>query len=345
MDKVGSMKYKACFSMISRCLLVLLLVLSGAGVNAATQEITIEVSSKSTSQREKAQQQGIEEVLVRLSGDANIASSEAVSDIIANADEWITEYGYTEKDDKYQLTLSFNEDELREELENTGAPVWGAARPDVVVWWVKGHGGLTADSDSDSGAHEALLKQAKKRGVPLVYPRLDRADEKIISPSDIRGKYTRQITKAATNYKTSFSLAVVQDGKTSLHWELLNKSDSLSDGTVEADSESALGKKLADAIADELGKRFAVSGGEAKPYKINVRGVSNLSSWRNLQKILSGQTGVKNVRATNILDNEARVSLSYSGGIEQLEYALTMLSELSLCGGEDDDVDLVLCWQ
>lgn len=329
---------------LNHVFLLILFALFATSAQAQLHAVKVPVEDRSNKVRAEAEKVALEEMLVRLTGQADARHISGVEDILNNASAWVDQYSYEKDDEQQYLLFGFDEKQLRNELADIGAPLWSEVRPEVVVWWVKQHRDVVSQDAATEEVHQSLLKQAERRGVPLRFPRMDSADRDYIAASDIRGQFNDQIARATESYNTALALAVLQENNQRLRWQLLNKQEVLDSGTLTTDDEEQLGKQLAFAVANTLGERFAVAGGDLQTITVAVKGVNKLVDWRKLETILQGQAGVKNVNVRRLAAEQVLLAVNYAGEIEQLKQVLVFRNELSACPG-DTEAALTLCWR
>lgn len=325
--------------------IVLVVMLSALAVSAQAQSHTVNVpvEDRSNGVRAQAEKTALAEMLTRLTGQVSVNDLAGVDAILENAGAWVDQYSYVEIDQQQYLSFGFNEAQLREELANVGAPLWSAVRPEVVVWWVKQHRDLVSQEQATEEAHQGLLAQAGRRGVPLKFPLMDSEDKNRIAASDVRGQFYDQIARATERYNTALALAVLQESDQRLRWQLLSKQQVLESGTLAANQEQHLGEQLATAVANALGERFAVAGGEVQEFTLAVKGINALQHWRQFEQTLYGQAGVKHINLRALEAHALLLEVAYAGEPEQFKRVLLLGNELSSCPNVLN-AELTLCW-
>lgn len=332
------------FVWCKRIVLVVMLSVLAMGTQAQPHTVKVPVEDRSNGARVQAEKTALAEMLTRLTGQVNVSELAGVDAILENAGTWVDQYSYVEVGKQQYLSLGFNETQLREELANVGAPLWSAVRPEVVVWWVKQHRDLVSQEQANEGAHQGLLAQAERRGVPLKFPLMDSEDRSHIAASDVRGQFYDQIARATERYNTALALAVLQESDQRLRWQLLSKQQVLESGTLAANQEQRLGEQLATAVANALGERFAVASGELQEFTLAVKGINTLQHWRELEQILHGQAGVKHINLRTLDSQQLLLEVAYAGEPEQFKRLLLLGNELSSCPNVLN-AELTLCWR
>src|SRR5699024_307858 len=331
-------------SWLNHVFLLILFALFATSAQAQLHAVKVPVEDRSNKVRAEAEKVALEEMLVRLTGQADARHISGAEDILHNASAWVDQYSYEKDDEQQYLLFGFDEKQLRDELADIGAPLWSAVRPEVVVWWVKQHRDVVSQEEATEDVHQGLLEQAERRGVPVRFPRMDNKDRDYIAASDIRGQFNDQIARATENYNTALALTVMQENDQRLRWQLLNKQEVLDSGSLNVADEGQLGKQLAAAVANALGARFAVAGGDLQTFAVVVKGVETLVDWRRLETVLQGQAGVKSVNVRRLSAGQVLLAVDYAGEIEQLKQVLVFRNELSACPG-DTEAQLTLCWR
>lgn len=329
---------------VQQIFLFVLFVIFSASVQAHQQAVKVPVEDRSNKARAEAEKTALEEMLVRLTGQADARHIAGVDTILSNASAWVDQYSYEKEDGQQYLLFGFDEKQLRDELADIGAPLWSEVRPEVVVWWVKQHRDVVAQDEAVEDVHQSLLAQAERRGVPLRFPAMDNRDRDYVAASDIRGQFNDQIARATENYSTALAVTVLQESDQRLRWQLLNKQQVLDSGVITAEDEEHLGKQLSDIVANTLGEHFAVAGGDLQAFAVVVKGVRALQEWRQLETILQGQAGVKSVNLRRLEAERLLLAVEYAGAVEQLKQVLVFRNELSACPS-DSEAALTLCWR
>ena len=130
-------------------LLGLCLVARAESLNTVVQS----VDGRGDSERQQALQQGLRDMLVRLSGKQQVLDQPVTEQALAQLDRWVTRYDY----DGDNLVVRYDTRGLMDFMASEGASVWGFPRPQVLIWLVDqgaGRGELVA---GDHALREALI--------------------------------------------------------------------------------------------------------------------------------------------------------------------------------------------
>lgn len=346
------------FSRVARQTLLLMLLAVAGAVSAQTlSEVTLPVADRSTEARGATLRAGLEQILVRLTGSRAPDTVPGAAAMLDAPESWVAQYGYVGSNDALQLQARFDVQAISDQLARNGAPVWGAARPPVLLWVVSDRGDIHS-RDSDANFMQALRSGAEARGLPLLLPVMDDTDRARISASDIRGRFDRQLREASRRYDSPLSATVVYytSGRPSLRWRIVQEGSTLREGQLNADSEAALARDLADTLADFMADLYAVQGSEARLARLEIDGINSLGDWQSVRTYIARQAGVRDV-ALGRLDGEvAELRLDFAGDSAQLERLLTLSGDLQRCAAQPasgelapvtaptDGILLRLCW-
>lgn len=321
------------FSCIARQMLLLMLLAVAGGAAAQTlSEVTLPVADRSTEARSTALRTGLEQILVRLTGSRTPDTMPGAAAVLDAPESWVAQYGYVGSGDALQLQARFDVQAISAQLARSGAPVWGAARPPVLVWAVSDRGDIHS-RDSDAAFVRALRARAEARGLPLLLPVMDDTDRAQISASDIRGRFDRQLREASRRYDSPLAATVVYytGGRPSLRWRIVQEGGTLREGQLNADSDTELAATLADTLADYMADLYAVQGSEARLARLEIDGLNSLKDWQAARTYIAGQAGVRDVALSRLQGKVAELRLDFAGDSAQLERLLTLNGDLQRC--------------
>ena len=318
----------------------------------ALGQVSVPVADRETGSRNQAIEQGLEQVLVRLSGQPAPRSLPGASELFGAPARWVQQFGYEQVEPVLvepvtgtppanparpgiRLAMQFDVSAVISAMEKAGLPVWATHRPPVLVWLViqrPGVGEILSRDHADP-ARPALMDQARLRGLPLVLPAMNDRDQGVISPADIRGRFDHVIDQASAPYGTRFRLvAVMYTGSTArLRWRLLDGASEVADGELEGGDEAFLVAQLADQVTQYFVSRYTVTAGAGVERRLTVRGVASLQDWHTLERYLSGLAGMKQARMAAVSADQVQFALVFGGGDEQLMRLLEVNRHLDLC--------------
>ena len=294
-------------------------------------EAKIPVFTQGREERNEAIRKAFAEVLVRISGRADIVGSEDYPGIIT-AIESATRYAQQfrfyqanpqptdKKAPKLILWVRFDEKAVSRLLSTNQLPVWGDARPATLVWLVvdnRGHRQLVGNDVTDP-THAVIQERARVRGVPLRFPLLDLTDRSSLRVSDVWGNFESTILKASQRYQTEAVLVgrVYQgySGSWTARWSLYadgRRQDWAVTGTEVAE---VLAPGI-DKTAESLAVRYAQVGQtEDGQVLVLIKDIKGLADYNRAMNYLQALSHVSKVNPYQVEQQSAIFQLITAGG-------------------------------
>ena len=298
------------------------LLLISASVQASSikrmYEVSLPVVSQETLVRRTAFEQALIEVSVRVSG-----TSLAPTQLNLNqATQMVSQYRYQtmteeEVDDymkqtkallppKYKLWIQFDEGKIKKLLRDNSLPIWGYQRPNVLVWLAvkDGKNRYILKKSDRSLIKDAVIRESRKRGLPIVWPEFDATDQKLVSFIDVWAKFWEPVKQASKRYPVD-AMIVGQmnwaNGSWQVDWSLFleDKTDTWQLTALDLGLLMSSGVGVA---TDHISSRFAVFADSTNDAKLLVR-ISDLDSVKNYAAAthyLSSLAPVKHVFASEV---------------------------------------------
>ena len=277
---------------------------------------------------QKAREQALEQVLIKVSGQSAITQNEVIRKAMANNSAYISQFGYGSLDGQQTLELSFDRAQIRNLLTQANATLWSAQRPSVLVWMVN-DANRNRDIVWDQSGHtfEPQLKHAADaRGVPVMMPIGDFEDITAINIPDLWGGFVQPIAGASTRYQPDAVLVVrirqQADQSVKLGWQLFaDKPEFLAtsqsapvEGRSSGASAAAL-TEMMDQVADQLAAKHAVQLGGAGEgdFAIQVGNIRSTEDFFALERLLTNLTSVASVNASKVQGNKVVFEVNLLG--------------------------------
>jgi len=289
------------------------------------------VFSQSRDERNEAIRIAFTEVLVRVSGRADIGKPEEYPGI-ATAIETATRYAQQfrfykvnppptdPKAPKLLLWVRFDEKAISSVLRANQLPVWGDTRPATLVWLVVDNRGrrTLVGNDSTDSAHAAIQERARLRGVPLRFPLLDLTDRSSLRVSDVWGNFESTILQASERYQTEAVLVgrVYQgsSGSWTARWSLYADGHRQDWTVTETEIASVLEPGI-DKTAESLALRYAQVGHtEDDQVLVLVKDIKGLSDYNRAVNYLQGLSHVSKVQPYQVEQSKALFQITTAGG-------------------------------
>jgi len=323
---------KNIFYLLSVCTLLLPHLAMSAIVDGL-YEAEISVPNQSKSERSKAMSEGLGEVFIKVSGNPQVITIDAIRDAMGKAGSYLQQFLYRRPADvknanpnqsrNQVLWLLFDEKSINKILRDNSQPVWGRTRPSTLVWLaVEQDGGRFLLGSGGREEFGALLRyEAKRQGLALVLPLMDLQDQRQLSFSDVWGGFQDPIEVASQRYPAEAILV----GRMSLsrsdiwtaRWSLYEGSEPITWESQGRFAEEIIRLSLAQ-VTGTLASRYAVildddSGGEMR---LSIQGVNSLEQYARINDYLQSLQPVQAVLPQTISDGAARYRLKIRGNAD-----------------------------
>lgn len=319
------------------------------------------VASQDSGERNRAAGQGLQTVLIRISGNTNLHQEAAIQLALNNPQDYYYQYSYGNTDKTFQvgqeiipaqiLKIHFEPSSVAKLLRTAGYPVWGNNRPSVLIWLVvETESGRIVLSEADNTeVKSALLQEARRRGLPLVFPLLDLEDKAKLSVTALWGQFHYQIEGASSRYRADSILSgriyQGQDGEWIGRWSWRIDDRWVSFDSLQIHLSDFVGE-VVDRLADILAARYGIASSAGSSVWLRVEAVEDLDDYFQLSKYLEKLTPVVDVYVEEVSGSEILYRLSTEGRIQQLIELIQLDQKLFLLasGAEGDRQILHFRW-
>lgn len=284
--------------------------------------------------------EALAEVLVKVSGQRDIARDPALRALLGEASGLVQQYQLVERD---EVRVDFDGEALVRALDAADVPVWPAQRPVTAIWLAYDQGDgerriLEAGADAalpvagpgDSPERAAaatrtpaeirqtMVDAARRRGVPVVLPLLDGQDLGTVTVSDIWGDFSGPVLEASARYAAEAVLL----GRARLFpmepervtWTLLLGEERLVwEGDLTAGPEG---------LADRLAERQAARRSAIQAVRVVVGDVASFADYGRISAYLRSLGGVESSAVEELSDDAVLFRLTVRGGVSRLTAAI-----------------------
>ncbi len=306
---------------------------------------TAPVSDESASKRKPAIKQALIQVLIKLTGDRNIAKSSGINTLTERPERFVQQFRYQQAADQdgqqnqvpfQQLWVQFDETALNDVLRSYGLNVWGKERPSVLVWLAhEGNATRSLVSFEESPEYLTMLEQrASARGISLLFPLLDLEDSSRISVSDVWGGFKEPVLHASKRYQSD----VVLTGKLVQILPTLWESQwsvYIDDQEMRWTSQSELPEIVleegVDELVDKLATQYANTGStRTEVIELLVSDINELDEYARTLSYLESLQSVTAVQVKRVTTDEVMFELVSHGGLTAFNQTISLGKTLEL---------------
>lgn len=326
------------------CALVLLLPLWASSAQAARVQnlysAELLVAQQTMQVAPELGGQALAQVLVKVSGRAQVLETDAVISALASPSRYIQQFSYQSagqmltNDEGVEvpaqiLRLDFIPSLVDQLLQQAGFRPLGAVRPGVLVWIVEERGRqrefLGREEDP---AFAPMRERARERGLPVYRPLLDLEDQAALSVGDAWGFFTDPVLKASSRYQADAVLVgrlFPRSGGWQSRWMLLHNGERvLFDGQGET-----LDQHLSEAVDQTADRVFAdyvvrVADDGADGVLIEIAPVNRFDDYAQVVDALRELTVVRAVQLTEQNNEVLTLKLQLNGSLSQLQRAIAL---------------------
>ncbi len=325
---------------------LLLLVALNPSASAAVRvdglfDVTVAVSGQAPAERARALSEGLKEVISRLAATQNIDRYPPLQAALADPSQFVQQYRYQRQPANAQsaaqavageaLWMRFDRGAIEKLLRDNGLPVWGAERPNTLVWLAveDGNDRHLIAADSSDPVRVELEKQAQIRGVPIMFPLLDLKDQRQLSFADVWGGFADTVAAASARYSPEAvligRLRHAPDGSWDARWLLTNQGQEKAWTTRGADLTTMLGDGIGG-VADALAARYAMAAGQGGHTQVTltVAGVAKLQDYAKVGKYLTSLAAVVDARLTDVAPDQISYTVDVRGNSDVLAQSFAL---------------------
>jgi hypothetical protein len=349
-------------------LLAMIVVILCSVISAQTYGARIEhlnegqiiVTDQSTSTQKRAGKRAFQQVVVKLSGDANVLENTQVKRAATNFEQYLVSSTFVQDMDKLVYQVEFSEQKVIELLRSENLNIWGNRRP-TSLFWLAIEDDLTKNKTlvTQSSASEYLdvIKQASyNRGLELVMPIGDLTDSMNVSTMDVWGLFSSSIfnnsTRYGTNYVIGARLGVVFDDfsaseKLELSYFITN-GQTIETSKLVGNDMAELIAEFVDEYANYLASLYSVGSeldSEIYPITLNIAKVDSLVKYRKVLEILSSLAVTQNVELSSQSKDIASFTLLSNVPVKRLKTILKLEQSLLEPEYQRLNTDLVIDYE
>jgi len=284
----------------------------------------VPVASQTEDLKQQAVEDGFQQVLIKLTGNPQIAANPMIRTSLRRADYYVQEYSYmapTPDASEYILRVRYDVDDVNRLLRHAGASFWGENRPLLLVWLTVRNDANDAEivaSEAPGGEYAALKQQSRKFGIPLIFPMMDMDDINKVSVDDVSQMNVALLSEAAKRYSPdAILIGNIQISKAGVQgkWRLVlgdtNWDWSTADKTMPDEMATIM-----NFISQTLAKNYIVKSAgntQAQILKLQVSNVFQRGDLALLMQYLKQLTPVERVDLAQVAGNVVVLTVAING--------------------------------
>ncbi|MCI0591494.1 MAG: DUF2066 domain-containing protein [Gammaproteobacteria bacterium] len=298
--------------------------------------------------RKQALATALRVVLVKITGDRNVASRSALVPLLEDAQHYVQQYRYRTESpatgngtasntEGLTLWVRFDAGALDRRLRELGVSIWDQERPSTLVWLViedtKGRRLIGTDEPSEYAP--VLTERAGVRGIPVLVPLMDLEDSGSIKSTDVWGDFAEPILKASERYHPDAVLAgriaPVSPGFWEGRWTLYVDGQSVN-WVSQGDLPAFVLDEGIDTLADNLATRFARTGvyTETAGVEVVVTDIFNVDEYARVLRYLQSLKAVTDVQVRRVDPGKVTFLVVARGGADAIAQAVSLGDTLEL---------------
>lgn len=272
----------------------------------------------STTSANEWQRQALAQVLVRVSGKADVSELPQVKAEMAKASGYIKQFENVRQAGANRMRVLLDAQKVNQLLQQQGIAVWGALRPDTLVWLVEQKGSERQFVRQSSHPANVAMQQAfRHAALPLTIPLYDMDDLLSLSETDVWAGFWLPVEQASSRYSADVVIIAsiekqITDDKEQfrLSWQRQADGRTLRND-ITAEDETALMQQFALVMAAQLSERYAsvLSQESAAQFRLQVLGLNNLTDIVQVQRLLQQVVGVSQVTVSSYQDSIAHYAV------------------------------------
>ncbi|MUJ29410.1 DUF2066 domain-containing protein [Aliivibrio fischeri] len=278
-----------------------------------------------------AKQEGLVNVLIKVSGQTDIAQNEVIKKALTQSDRYVTQMSFVEYDNAPRaMKLGYNSKMVLNLLTQSEQSIWETPRKSVLVWIVNEYNYQRSIiwEQSNNSLITRIKEAANERGLPVMFPVGDFDDVTSIEIPDLWGNFKKPIADASERYNPQAILVVKVRGNSS-SWTLFDTTPQYlpTTSTKPLEGRESGAVQLADMVnnvSDYFAKKYTKNLGAvvSQSEMISIEGVHSTRAFFTIEKQLKQLNSVASVQVDTIQGNKVTYTLNLLGDFEQFNQEL-----------------------
>jgi hypothetical protein len=307
-----------------------------AALDKTLYSVTLPVASESAADLQKAFPQALNQVLVQVSGNANIANSAFIQQQLPQASTYIQSYTYENNavqntPQNLVLKIKFDPRGVNQLLAKAGqAPQPATQYPPILVWLAvqAGQAHTILDTNAQDPVATVLYAAAQPHHLTVLLPLLDLQDMNDITADQVWQLDTQTAIAASVRYNVQHILlgrvSSTANGQWQGDWVLIGPQRNWQWHTTGNTPEIILQDVLKN-VTQTFIPQSTNSATPASPpqhVKVHISGVSGIDQFAGIVKYFRGLAPVNHVETAGVANNALTLDVTVAGSAETLDNAI-----------------------
>lgn len=283
------------------------------------------------------QRAALAQVLNRVSGESGILERPAIRAELGRAAGYVKQFEAVRHADGNRIRVLLDAERINQLLIAEQIPVWGAHRPNMLIWLVQQSDGQRQFiRDPEDPVLQPLKQVLSDYALPLTLPLYDIDDLLSLNETDVWAGFWTQIQQASQRYRPDEVIILMLEQRTSsveepwrLNWQRQQQGRTLRGELAAADASDLLAQ-YANSLVAELAAQYAVLPKPENSQLLTLQ-IDGSMSWQDLlalERSFSQILGVTDVTVNRYQADFSQISLRADISAEQLQQILQFDSRL-----------------
>lgn len=292
-------------------------------------DVEFSVTDQSEAERLDALREGLETVLIRITGLRELPDSSPIEAAFSELNAYQLQFRYEQESardndgNNTRLVISYDANAVQALIRDAGLPVWSAQRPHVLfLISIVDEGRRTVLNKTHGIAVQDVIRAtALRRGVDYSQPLMDFTDRVILREGAIAFGFITSVVPLQQRLRADIVVVVRIDPSVfNQHRVWLTIHDVTGQRALVFDA-GDLPQTTAEVVhrtADYLAQRYAVTGGEATALRLAVTGISDIVDYKAVLDYLSKWEFIERVLLSSVKRDRFEFELRTTSSWEQL---------------------------
>jgi hypothetical protein len=336
----------------------LTLLIAGNSIAATVNDLhaaSVPVADQSDKALAAAARVALSEVLVKVSGSAQLLRSPSIVSALGEARSHVQQYSYVRgmpPAPPLAVRFEFDSTFITDLVVRAGAPLWTANRPLVLAWVVveDAQGKHFISRDGTPEQAQQLEDEFSRRGVPVQLPVFDLGDLSALSPEDAWNLDPAVLQAASARYNVqdilAGRLAAANGGQSAGDWSYFHQDNRVNQSLTAPDLQTFL-RGGVEMVALDLASRYAVAptAGQAGSLRMAVTGITSYADYAAIVNWLENLELVEYANIERVQGDRIELLLKARADANQLAATIELNQHLVPMPAQDTATPLNYQWR